>query len=183
MKKALIITDMQYDMCDGGIMANINSLKIIPKINSIHDDFDLIIFINKLYPDNHASFKQFGGKQPKHCVENTFGAMLHNDIIIKKQTDIIINRCTLQKYDSNSGFYDAESIEKPTKLKYFLELNEINQLYFCGNNMDTCIFPTIMDAINFKFNCYVITDVIGYQNKEKYENCVKFLKGQNVEFI
>ena len=182
MKKAILIVDMQYDMCDGGIMANINSLKIIPKINNIRDDFDLVIFVTKLYPDNHASFKQFGGKYLKHCVENTFGANLHNDLIVKS-SDIIINRCTLQKFDSNSAFYNAETIEKPTKLKYFLELNEISQIYFCGNNMDTCIFSTIMDALNLKFNCFVITDMIGYQNKENYDNCVKCLEKLNVTFI
>ena len=181
-KKALIITDMQYDMCDGGTMANINSLKIIPKINNVHDDYDLVIFITKSYPDNHASFKQFGGKHLKHCVENEFGSKMHNDLIVKP-SDIIISRCTLQKFDSNSVFYDAESIEKQTKLKYFLELHKINQLYFCGNNMDIVIFSTIMDAINFKINCFVISDAIGYYNKGKCEESIEFLKKLNVTFL
>ena len=178
-KKALIIIDMQYDICDGGIMANINSLRIISKINSIRDDFDLIIFINKVYPNNHASFSTL---KPPYCIINTFGSKLHNDLIMTPN-DIIINICTLQKYESNSGFYDAEPIEKQTNLKYILEINNISNLYFCGNDMDTCIFGTIMDAINFKFTCFVINDAIGYRSKEKYDDCILFLKKLGVTFI
>jgi nicotinamidase/pyrazinamidase len=182
MKSALIIVDMQYDFCDGGPMSNNNSLNIIPKINSIRDDYSFVIFLVKLCPSNHVSFKYYGGKYPKHCVENMSGSEIVNDII-KKPLDVVVTRCTLQQYDSKSGFYNAEIIEKPTNLKYILQVNSINKLYFCGNNMETTIFSTVMDALNYNFECYIIRDVVGYIDINEYNEKIKFLNNLNVEFI
>ena len=129
MKNALLIIDMQYDLCNGGPMAFENSLNIIPIINRLRDNYDNVIFVRKWYPENHSSFKQFGGKYPKHCVQDTSGANIHNDIISKKD-DCIISRGSLQKYDSNSAFCDAEPISKQTRLKQVLKAYDIQKLYF-----------------------------------------------------
>lgn len=181
-QKALIIIDMQHDICDGGPMANNNSLNIIPKINSFRDDYNLIIFVRKSHSINHASFKRNGGKYPKHCIVGTYGHELNQDLIIKN-SDTIISRCTKQDYTSNSAFYDDEDTQKQTNLKYLLKINQIKNIYFCGNNMDSCIFSTILDALNYNFNCYVIKDAVGYIDKEKYEECIKFLMNMNVHFV
>ena len=119
MKNALIIIDMQYDFCEGGIIPYQKSLDIIPIINRIRDNYDFIIFIKDHHPENHCSFKEYGGIFPKHCIENSYGCRLHDDLILKND-DLIISRGSLQKYDSNSAFYDAEEINKNTKLKNFL---------------------------------------------------------------
>ncbi len=182
MKNALIIIDMQYDLCNGGPMAFENSLNIIPVINRIRDDYDYVVFVKKLYPENHSSFRQFGGKNPKHCIQNTVGANIHNDIISKKD-DYIISRGSLQKYDSNSAFYDAEDIKRETTLKMILRMNDISNLYFCGNGMDNIIFSTIMDAIKFRYKCHIIKDAITYDNKEKTEKYLSYLNGVNVDII
>ena len=182
MKKALLVIDMQYDCCEGGPMSHYNSLTLIPKINRIRDSYDIIIFIKKQYQFNHSSFKKYGGKFPKHCVEDTPGAELHKDLIIKED-DIIVCRGTLQKYNSNSAFYDAEDIEKETRLKYILYINSIKELYFCGNGIDTCIFSTAIDAINNRFKCYVIRDAVSYIDKEKAEKCVKYLINLGVDIL
>ena len=182
MASALIITDLQYDICDGGPFANTNSLNIIPIINSIRDNYDFVIFIKKSPPLNSIIFKQNGGIYSRHCVIGTHGNELHNDLIIKK-SDLIVNRCTQYNYNSDSGFYDDETTEKQTKLKYFLQVNSIKNLYFCGNNMDTCIFSTIFDALNYKFNCSIIMNTIGYINKETYDEKINFLKSLDINFI
>ena len=53
MKKALLIIDMQNDFCDGGPMSHNMSFEIIPEINSILDNYDLVIFIKKLNSKNN----------------------------------------------------------------------------------------------------------------------------------
>src|SRR5438045_2922284 len=122
MKTSLIIVNMQYDFCDGGPISYNKSLEIIPLINRIRDEYDKVIFIIDNHPENHSSFKKYGGTYPIHCVENTYGWKIHNDLIIK-QEDLIINKGSLQKYDSDSAFYEAESINKESKLKNFLIIN------------------------------------------------------------
>ncbi|QKF94392.1 isochorismatase [Fadolivirus algeromassiliense] len=179
---ALVIIDMQYDLCNGGPLAFERSLNIIPIINRIRDEYDHIIFVKRSYPDNHSTFKQYGGKHPKHCVNGTDGEKIHNDIIMSIN-DTIIARGNLQKYGSSSAFYDAEDIERETRLKPILKINNIKKLYFCGNDFENTIFSTIMDAIKFNYKCCVIKDAITYNDKEKMEKTIEYLKKLNVEII
>ena len=173
---------MQYDCCDGGPMAHYNSLAIIPTINRIRNDYDIVIFVKRHYQFNHSCFKHYGGKYPKHCVEDTDGAELHKDLIIK-ENDIVVCRGTLQKYNSNSAFYDAEDVEKETILKYVLHVNNVKELYFCGNGIDNCIFSTIIDAVNSRFKCYVVKDAVSYIDKEKAEKCLNYLGSLGIGFV
>jgi nicotinamidase/pyrazinamidase len=179
MAKALIIIHMQNDFCDGGPMANIDSFKIIPTINRIRANYDLIIFVKYAHPSNHSSFKQFGGTHPTFCVDGTKGCELNQDVLVKS-SDVVIEVGTLQKYDTTSAFYNADGIEKQSKLKFVLQINNIKELYFCGNSMDNFIFSSIMDAINFQFKCFVVRDAIGYYDKEKVDIKIKYLESMGV---
>lgn len=171
---ALIVMDLQHDMCDGGPFANINSLNIIPIINSLRDNYKYIFYVKKMLPISHCSLKRNGGHHPTHCIVNTHGCNLHNDLIVDKN-DMIINICTQHNYNSNSAFFDDEETQTTTKLKYLLNVNNIKNLYFCGNNFETSIFSTIIDAFNYKFNCYIILDAIGYINKDECDKKMQFL--------
>lgn len=182
MKTALIIMDMQYDFCEGGIFPHDKSLVIIPRINRMRDKYDFVIFTKKQLQHNHSTFKLYGGNYPPHCVINTTGEKLHDDLIIKTD-DIIINRGTLQKYDSNTAFYDAESIDKVTRLKQILQAHKITTLYFCGNGIDNSIYSTVIDAINNKYKCYIISNAITCINDKKMHECIKYLETLGVELV
>lgn len=182
MKNALIIMDMQYDLCNGGPLAFEGSLNIIPTINRIRDNYDHVIFIKKRYPENHSNFKQFGGKNPKHCIQDTDGEKIHNDIIFTPN-DFVISRGSLQKYDSTSAFYDAEDIDRETRLLTILKMHDIRTLYFCGNDMENVIFSTIMDAIKFNYKCYIVKDAITYNDIEKVKKSIDYLDKLNVKTI
>lgn len=174
--------DMQYDFCEGGAIPHEKSLIIIPRINRMRDNYDMVIFVKKQLQYNHSTFKQFGGTKPTHCVIETNGEKIHDDLIIKND-DNIIHRGTLQKYDSDSAFYDAEVIGKETRLKQILQAYNIKNLYFCGNGMDNSIYSTIIDAINSKFKCYVIMNTITWVDESKMKKCINYLESLNVEFI
>jgi nicotinamidase/pyrazinamidase len=174
--------DMQYDFCEGGAIPHDRSLVIIPMINRIRDGYDYIIFTKKQLQYNHSIFKQFGGNYPSHCVPYTIGEKINDDLIVKP-TDIIIHRGTLQKYDSNSAFYDAESISKSTKLNQILCAHNIDKLYFCGNGMDNSIYSTILDALNYKYKCHIIKNAVTCVNQIKMNNCIDYLKTLGVSFI
>lgn len=182
MKNALLIFNMQYDFLDGGAMAHSDSLELIPLINRIKDNFDLVVFIKENHPFNHCTFKQYGGSKPTHAVQSKKGSELHCELLVESK-DIIITIGELQKYDSTSGFYNAEPIQKETNLRNILKINKITNLYFCGNGMDSIIFSTILDAINFRFKCYVIKNAVTYMKKQNYDRCIEFLKKNNIIFI
>lgn len=179
---ALIIVTMQYDFCNGGPLANEKSLQIIPKINRIRDDYDHIIFLKKSHQHNHSSFKLHGGTIQKHCMIDTHGWEIHNDIILK-ENDIIIEFGTLQKYNSMSGFYDADSINKETKLKNCLKNKNIKKIYWCGTMMETYLYSTIMDALNYRYECYLVCDAYGYIDQKESKNAVQFLENLGVIIV
>jgi nicotinamidase/pyrazinamidase len=176
--KALIIIDMQQDLCEGGPLANFHSLENISMINKIRDDYELVIHCTKVYPKNHISFKN----SPKNCVVNTPGAKIHADLIIKP-TDIIILRGSLQQYESESIFYDAEDIDKTTDLKSILKAKNVKNLYFCGNGFESCIFSSIVDAYIRGYNCFLIKNAVGFGDREKAEKCYRYLTTLNVSLI
>lgn len=179
---ALIVIDMQYDFCDGGPLAHNKSLMMIPQINMIRDNHKLIIFTKKQLQYNHSIFKNFGGSMISHCISGSRGEKLHDDLIVKS-SDIIINRGTLQQYDSNSAFYDAESLSKMTRLYQILKAEKICELYFCGNGIDNVIYSTIIDALNFRFKCYVYSNVVTHVNEKSMNECITQLREWGIIFI
>jgi len=179
MKKCLLVIDVQYDYCEGGPMGYNNSIEIIPIINKVRDNYELIIFCGTIYPNNHSIFKKFGGTCPRHCVIDSKGSELHNDLIIKDD-DIKIYRGMLQKYDSSSCFYEAENISKQTKLRQYLILNKIDEIHVCGNKFEDSIFSTVIDIIMMRLKCKIIMNAITYQDKYKMELCNTFLKSLGI---
>ena len=95
--KALLIIDAQYDFMPGGKLAVTNGDKIIPTINKLIPNYDLVIFTQDWHPYdmkafscNHVDKKPFDnyindqGENdtlwPEHCVQFTRGAQIHEDI-------------------------------------------------------------------------------------------------------
>lgn len=182
MHDILIIVDMQYDFCSEGALPHYKSLEIIPTINRIRPRFPLIVFTRDLHPNNHISFKKMGGNLPMHCVMDTHGGEICRDLIMEK-TDIIISKGTLQGYDSDSIFYNANTIDKPTNLRHIIQANNITDIYLCGTGLDGVIFSSAIDSINFRYKTYIIEDAVSYNDKNKIEQCSRYLKGLGVIFI
>lgn len=180
--KALIIIDMQNDFMEGGPKASSGSLEIVPIINRIRDDYDIVFFARDNHPHNHCSFVGYGGDETAHCIQGTPGADI-NPSIIMKEDDVIINKGTLQKYESYSAFYNAKPIDKQTRLESLLKNNGINDIYICGIGFEDCIFSTLMDAVRMGYNCNLLKDAITYSSKEKYKDGLEFFKSLGVNII
>lgn len=180
--KALIVIDLQNDFSEGGPLAYKRSIDIIPKINRIRNLFDIVIFTKDNHPDNHSSFKTYGGNMPPHCIQGTDGAEINQNIIFLKD-DYVITKGTLQGYDSTSAFYDAEEIDKKTKLDSILKRHNINNVYLCGTGMEHCIFSTGVDCNRFDYKCTVIKDCVTYDTEEGYDKCKKYFTSLDVDLI
>ncbi len=74
-RKILLVVDVQRDFIDG-TLAVPGAEGIIPVINEIKKDFDLIYFTLDWHPKDHCSFKENGGIWPEHCVHYTLGSSL-----------------------------------------------------------------------------------------------------------
>ena len=95
--------------------------KIIPIINQIRSGFDRVILTQDWHPPDHMSFaaNHPGRKEgdiidvdgnaqilwPVHCVQGSWGAQFHPELVILPQ-DRIFKKGTDPRIDSYSAFYD-----------------------------------------------------------------------------
>src|ERR1051325_1596745 len=87
---ALIVVDVQNDFLPGGALAVPRGDEIIPLLNELHKQFELVVATQDWHPADHGSFAaNHPGKKPGdrimlegieqilwpvHCVQNTPGA-------------------------------------------------------------------------------------------------------------
>ncbi|WP_339651991.1 bifunctional nicotinamidase/pyrazinamidase [uncultured Salegentibacter sp.] len=188
--KTLIIIDPQNDFMPGGSLAVPNGDEIIPVINKIQENFDLIIVSQDWHPNGHASFasshkgkKEFetidlnGIEQvmwPEHCVQNTVGAEFHRDLKTSK-IEAIFRKGTNPEIDSYSAFYDNQHL-KSTGLSGYLKEKNAEDLYFCGLAAEICVHFTAKDAIKEGFKATIIEDGTRALNAENFEKAKVELK-------
>ncbi len=158
--KALIIVDLQYDFLPGGALAVDMGDEIIPIINDIQSNFDLIVATQDWHPVNHKSFaSQHSEKQvfeqidlngipqvlwPDHCVQGTFGAEFSKTW--KSEAAVAIFRKGMNEMvDSYSGFFDNNKKDS-TGLLGFLNEKKVTEVFVCGLAAEFCVYYTAMDA-------------------------------------
>lgn len=195
--KALIILDVQNDFMPGGSLPVGEGDLIIPVINKLLPQFDLVVATQDWHPSNHRSFaSNYEDKQPfekimlhgvmqtlwpDHCVQGTSGAAFHPDLD-EGPIEAIFRKGTNPEIDSYSGFYD-NSHQKNTGLAGFLREKKASTLYFCGLCADICVYYTIKDALNEGFDCVLIEDATRPLNKIAFQGIKKELIQEGVRIV
>ncbi len=176
--KALIVVDAQYDFMPvsaedyanemGGALAVADGDEIIPVINDLLPKYDLVIFTKDWHhPAMYAFASQYPGKQPfdkytneqgeedilwpDHCVENTRGANLHDDIQFEKcgKDFYIFKKGQMVHYHPYSGF-------SGTDLADFLREKNVTLVDIVGLATDYCVKDTALDAVKEGFETTII---------------------------
>jgi len=169
-KKALIIVDVQNDFCPGGALGVPDGDKIIPIINRIQGDYDLVVATKDWHPANHGSFAaSHEGKQvqdivrlgglpqilwPVHCVQGTEGAEFVKELDTSHIAKVF-EKGTDPEIDPYSGLYD-NGHKKATGLSEYLKENGIEEVAIAGLATDYCVKFTAMDARQDGFKTKVI---------------------------
>jgi nicotinamidase/pyrazinamidase len=179
---ALIVIGVQNDFCDDGAVGISNSIHIIPTINRVREYFKTVIFVLDWHPKDHVSFYHKGGDRPPHCINDSKGAELNSGLVVKDR-DRIIHKGTLVLYDSDSAFYDANTIQKQTSLNTILKNWRIDDLYLCGTQFDEAVFSTAIDALKFHYNVYIVEDAVVGAIPTRVKDAHSYLESIGVKFI
>lgn len=180
--KTLIIIDAQNDFMPGGSLEVAQGDLIIPVINKLQPQFDLIVATQDWHPAEHKSFasNQVGKKLfetielhgieqtlwPDHCVQGTIGAEFHPQLETRS-IEAIFRKGMQPENDSYSGFYDNN--RQSTGLAGFLREKGAQELYFCGLCADICVYYTIKDALAEGFESCLIEDATRALDKENFQ--------------
>ena len=194
--KTLVIIDVQNDFLPGGALAVPGGNEIIPVINNIQQNFDLVIATQDWHPGDHASFavnhsgkKEFeiitwNGKEqvlwPVHCVQKSNGAQFQKDLETS-QIEAIFRKGVNPEIDSYSGFYDNAHL-KSTGLAGYLREKGVEELYFAGLAADYCVYFSILDALQEGFTAFLIEDATRAIDPAGYEKAKQTIlaRGGNI---
>jgi len=172
MSRALIIVDVQNDFIPGGALPTRDGGEVVPVINELQPQFDLVVATQDWHPKNHLSFaSNHPGRKPgevidldglpqvlwpDHCVQGSWGAEFHRDLDMSR-LDRIIRKGTDPQIDSYSGFFD-NGRRKSTGLADYLRDKGIRQVSVVGLATDYCVLWTARDAQTLGFKTHVIAD-------------------------
>ncbi len=172
--KALLIVDVQNDFCPGGALEVPDGDQVVPVINSLIDEFDIIIQTQDWHPDGHHSFASaHTGKDPydtvemdygeqvlwpDHCVQGSHGAEFYPDLNTNK-TQAIIRKGFRREIDSYSAFFENDQ-ETMTGLTGYLRERNVKTLYATGLALDFCVKWSVLDGISQGFDLYVVEDAV-----------------------
>ncbi len=165
--KALIIVDVQNDFLPDGALAVPEGDQVIPAINQLSVEFDLVFTSQDWHPPNHCSFAAShpngkigdrilidGQEQilwPVHCVQNTYGAELAAALHPKVTSGgVRIGKGTHERVDSYSCFFDNQR-KHETGLQQLLREHGADDLTIVGLATDYCVKATVVDACDLGF--------------------------------
>jgi nicotinamidase/pyrazinamidase len=179
--KALLIIDVQKDFLPAGSLAVPDGDAVIPVINKLQDNFELVVATQDWHPADHGSFaSSHQGKKPfektelngleqilwpDHCVQGSPGAAFADDL---KQEKIaaIFRKGMDAGVDTYSGFYD-NGHKKSTGLGAYLKAKNVNEVYVTGLAGDVCVYFTVLDALDQGFKTYLVKDATRAVNMQE----------------
>lgn len=179
MKRCLIVVDAQYDFFPaskeeydqklGGALAVKNAEQIIPVINKLLPEFDLVVFTKDWHPADMKAFAssrkgkepfdtyKYGGEThvlwPDHCVQDTRGAMIHEDIDLSK----IRNEFYIIKKGTDKNFHPYSGFGAP-ELEELLIDKGVDDVFIVGLATDYCVKDTCVDAALAGFKTVLVID-------------------------
>lgn len=209
-KKFVIgIIDVQNDFCKGGSLAVDEADFIIGAINKLryrYDDYMQTFISQDWHHKNHMSFATTHNKKPydsvelslemddgtintvkqtlwpSHCIENTYGSQLHNDLVVLFK-DKFIKKGTKRNVESYSAFGDAEGGKyEKTDLNDWLKQLGITDIILTGIATDYCVYSTAKDAIKLGYTVHMISSCTRGVAQNTTNGAIEDLSYKGVKF-
>jgi len=157
--RALIIVDVQNDFCEGGALAVEGGAATATRISSYlaGHPYDLVVATRDAHvePGDHFSDEpDYVDTWPPHCVENTLGAMLHENLTYRTFAGVFAKGGHSAAY---SGFEGRDESGMP--LAEFLHRRGASAVDVCGIATDHCVRATALDAARLGFETTVLLDL------------------------
>ena len=163
---ALLVVDVQNDFADPkGSLYVRGAENIIGRINERIREAEAagspVIYTQDWHPPVTAHFQKDGGIWPVHCVQGTWGAEFHADLLVLGHAPIV------RKGSAGEDGYSAFSVRDPvsgdvsrTKLGELLGARGVERVVIAGLATDYCVKESALDAVRLGFRSTVLTDAV-----------------------
>ncbi|KAF4611697.1 hypothetical protein D9613_004207 [Agrocybe pediades] len=179
---ALIVIDMQNDFVYGSLAVPGGESIIDPINDLLKLPFATKIATRDFHPDNHVSFARTHNQRdfekktiyhpedhlekqgiqqvlwPVHCVAYTGGADFVPGLN-SMEFEAVIHKGTHPRIESYSAFRDIWG-KGETDLPAILQDRGVTDIYFCGLAGDYCVKYTAIDAMQYGYKTWLVTDAI-----------------------
>src|SRR6266704_5741062 len=166
----LLIIDVQNDFCPGGALAVADGDAVVPVVNRLSERFDHVVMTQDWHPPGHSSFATSHpgsapfesiamayGQQtlwPDHCVQGTFGAAFHPQLVTQR-AELVIRKGFRPEIDSYSAFHENDR-RTPTGLAGYLRERALQRILLVGLATDYCVYYSALDARRLGFDTVII---------------------------
>ena len=170
--KTLLLIDIQNDFLPGGALAVPEGDLIVPIVNGLMPEFELVVATQDWHPADHGSFavNQPGAVVfsqgeleglpqtfwPVHCVQNT-GRALFAPGLETRRIDRVFPKGMNPGIDSYSGFFD-NGHRASTGMGQWLKAAGVTDLWVAGLATDYCVKFTVLDALREGFAVTVLRE-------------------------
>ena len=161
--KALLIVDMQKDFCyeDGALYVGNNVKEIVNSVKNVVDSLRgnvPIVFTQDWHRRDDPEFKIW----PKHCVQNTWGAEVIDELNPSEEDYFVKKR----RY---SAFFE-------TDLDLTLRELKVEELIVCGVVTNICVLHTVADAVMRGYRVKVLRDCTTALSDYEYEYGIRHMQ-------
>lgn len=139
-KRALIVIDMVNGFCKEGVMADVQSMEVVPLQKKLIENYldskdGVVIFVKEAHTENAAEFKDF----PRHCVEGESEAMIIEELQPYVRDSFVIGK-------------NSTSFMVVPEFKSLIDkMNQLENVMGCGVCIDICV-PNGMIPMKNYFN-------------------------------
>jgi nicotinamidase/pyrazinamidase len=163
---ALLVVDVQNDFADpAGSLSVRGGADVVPIINGqvslAHNHGALVAYTQDWHPEHTPHFAKDGGPWPDHCVQDTWGAALHPELVVPDDAPIV--RKGTSGEDGYSGFTMRDPVtgeDIPTPLEAVLHDAAVSDVVVTGLATDYCVKATALDAVRLGFTTTVLVDAV-----------------------
>lgn len=159
--KALLVIDMLKDFIDkgGALETGEDGRSIVPFVKSKIDEYRLLGYPIIYVCDNHETDDKEFQMFPPHCVKNTEGSKIIDDLEVTDTDKIIYKR----RY---SAFYG-------TDLDLYLREKAMSEISLVGVCTNICVLYTAADARNISYSVNVYKDGVASFDRGAHDFALK----------
>ena len=160
MNKALIVTDVQRDFCEGGSLAVVGAASVAHRINKLlfgEHDYATVVATRDHHVDPGSHFSpspDFIDSWPRHCVAGTPGADFHPYLTFR-DFDAVFDK---GEYEAAYSSFEGRTSDGED-LSSWLSARGISDVDICGIATDYCVRATALDAVREGFSTTVFIDL------------------------
>jgi nicotinamidase/pyrazinamidase len=163
---ALIVVDVQNDFADPDGALSVPGAEVVVaavnrEIAAAREHGAVVVATQDWHPARTPHFVTDGGPWPVHCVAGTWGAELHDTLVLPDEAPRV--RKGANGEDGYSGFTmrDPETGQTtPTELEGILRDAAVEAVAVTGLATDYCVKATALDAVRLGFPTTVLTGAV-----------------------